>query len=250
MTGPREWDARTYDRVSAPQLAWSGAVIDRLELRGDERVLDAGCGSGRVTEQLLERLPRGELVGVDGSEAMVAAARERLGDRAELVHSDLLEFEADRPFDAVFSNATFHWIADHERLFGRIAGWLRPGGRLEAQCGGEGNVAQFLALAGRVAARAPYAEHLGGPVSSHYFAGAAETERRLTAAGFSEASCALEPQPTRADDLEDFLAAVCLREYLEVLPDALRERFVADVAAELGPDPVLDYVRLNISARR
>lgn len=249
MAGPREWNARSYDRVSSPQLQWSAAVIDRLGLRGDERVLDAGCGSGRVTEQVLERLPRGELVGVDGSEAMVAAAHERL-DRIELVHSDLLEFEPDRCFDAVFSNATFHWIADHERLFARIAGWLRPGGRLEAQCGGQGNVAAFLALAGSVAARAPYVEHLDDPVSSHYFAGAAETERRLEAAGFSDVSCSLDPQPTRTNDLEEFLEVVCLREYLDVLPGELRERFVAEVAAELGPDPVLDYVRLNISARR
>jgi trans-aconitate 2-methyltransferase len=248
--GSREWDARTYDRVSGPQLEWSAQVIDRLELRGDELVLDAGCGSGRVAEQLLERLPRGRLVGVDASEAMVGEARRRLGERAELICADLLAFEFPEPFDAVFSNATFHWIGDHDALFRRAAGWLRPGGRLEAQCGGEGNVARFFELADRVAAREPYAAHIGQLTQTRNFAGPAETERRLSAAGFERARCGLSPRPTRPLELEAFIGAVCLREHLQGLPEELRQAFVAEVADGLGPDPVLDYVRLDISARR
>src|SRR6187431_1425343 len=91
---PRDWDARTYDRVADPMTRWGAAVLDRLPLRGDERVLDAGCGSGRVTELLAERLPGGRVVALDGSSQMVAAARERLapfGDRVEYVVADLLE---------------------------------------------------------------------------------------------------------------------------------------------------------------
>ncbi len=63
----REWDAETYDAVSDPQFNWGMEVLDRLELRGDEAVLDAGCGSGRVTAELARRLPRGRLIAVDGS---------------------------------------------------------------------------------------------------------------------------------------------------------------------------------------
>ena len=248
--GSREWDARTYDRVSGPQLEWSAQVIDRLELRGDELVLDAGCGSGRVTEQLLERLPHGRLVGVDASEAMVGEARRRLGERAELICADLLAFEFPEPFDAVFSNATFHWIADHDALFRCAAGWLRPGGRLEAQCGGEGNVARFFELADRVAAREPYAAHIGELTQTRNFAAPGETKRRLSAAGFEQARCGLSPRPTRPLELEAFIGTVCLREHLQGLPEALRHAFVAEVADGLGPDPVLDYVRLDISARR
>ena len=88
---PREWNAASYDRMSDPQVAMARDVIDRLDLRGDERVLDAGCGTGRVTELLVERVPNGSVVAVDGSAAMVEQARERLGDRAEVFASDLLE---------------------------------------------------------------------------------------------------------------------------------------------------------------
>ena len=125
---PREWDAATYDRTSLPQETWGREVVERLDLRGDERVLDAGCGTGRVTAFLVERLPRGEVVAVDGSEAMVAETRRRLGDRVEAFASDLLELELDRPVDAVLSTATFHWIADHDALFARLHGVLKPGG--------------------------------------------------------------------------------------------------------------------------
>jgi trans-aconitate 2-methyltransferase len=139
MAGTRDWDAATYDRVSGPQVEWSSAVIERLGLEGDETVLDAGCGSGRVTELLLEELPRGRVIAVDGSAAMVREAGSRLDPvRTRLIHSDLLSLDLDEEVDAAFSNAVFHWIADHDRLFERLAAAIRPGGRLEAQCGGEG----------------------------------------------------------------------------------------------------------------
>jgi trans-aconitate 2-methyltransferase len=141
-TGPKEWDARMYDRVSDPQFEWGLEVLDRLELAGDEFVMDAGCGSGRVTAKLLERLPNGRVLCVDASQSMIELAREALDDRADYLVTDLLELEVDQPVDAVFSTATFHWILDHDRLFARLYDSLKPGGRLVAQCGGEGNVAE------------------------------------------------------------------------------------------------------------
>ena len=124
-------------------------MLDRLELSGDETVLDAGCGSGRVTRLLVERVPRGRVIGVDASPSMIAKARESLAaTRAtfDLIVSDLLDLELPEPVDVVFSNATFHWILDHRRLFERLHAALRPGGRMEAQCGGIGNVDEFLQL--------------------------------------------------------------------------------------------------------
>ena len=103
-------------------------VLDRLELSGDETAIDAGCGSGRVTAELLERLPEGRVIAVDGSAAMVAKAKERLGDRAAYLVADLAELELEEPVDLIFSTATFHWITDHERLFARLHAALRPGG--------------------------------------------------------------------------------------------------------------------------
>ncbi len=117
-TGPRDWDAETYDRVSDPQFSWGLEVLERLELEGEETVLDAGAGSGRVTAELLKRLPRGRVIALDASPAMLEKARESLGDdRVSYVQRDLAELALDEPVDVVFSTATFHWVADHDNLF-------------------------------------------------------------------------------------------------------------------------------------
>jgi trans-aconitate 2-methyltransferase len=246
----RDWDASTYERVSDPQFEWARVVLDRLPLAGDETVLDAGCGTGRVTGLLLERLPRGHVIAVDGSAAMVEAARAALGDGATVLQRDLAELELDEPVDAVFSNAVFHWVPDHDRLFARLHAALRPGGRLIAQCGGEGNIARFRALAGEVAARPPFAEHIGGWTGPWNFADDVVTAKRLRRAGFVDVETSLEPWPVYPSDPGAYMRTVCLGNHVDRLPPELRDEFIEAVADRLGPDPELDYVRLNIAARR
>jgi trans-aconitate 2-methyltransferase len=232
----REWDAETYDTVSDPQFNWGMEVLGRLELRGDEAVIDAGCGSGRVSAELLERLPNGSLLAVDGSEAMVAKARERLGDRASYL------------VDLVFSTATFHWILDHDALFGRLRAALRPGGRLVAQCGGEGNVARHAEVIATVVARPEFAAHFAGATGMWNFAGVEETEARLRGAGFTEVRCWLEPKPVQPADALAFTSTVTLGPLLAQLPEELRRPFAEAILAESEQPLVLDYVRLNIEA--
>jgi trans-aconitate 2-methyltransferase len=247
----RDWDAGTYDRVSTPQAAWAEALLERLPLRGDETVLDAGCGSGRVTAMLLERLPDGHVVAVDAAPSMVEHARAALpADRATVLCASLTELVLDEPVDAVFSNAVFHWVADHDLLFRRLHDALKPGGRLVAQCGGKGNVAAFLGLATAVAAEAPYAQHLRGFSRSHHFESPEDTEARLRAAAFDEIECWLQGASTELDEPLEFASTVCLREYLEALPEELRQPFAAEVVRRSGDPLVLEYVRLNIDARR
>jgi trans-aconitate 2-methyltransferase len=225
-------------------------VLARLELDGDEVVLDAGCGSGRITQALIERLPRGRVIAVDESPSMVRAARERLGTEADVRVADLLELELDleQPLDAILSTATFHWIADHERLFGRLRGALRPGGRLVAQCGGEGNIDILRASAGLVLAREPYARHFASWRPPWNYAGAGETRVRLLAAGFSRADCWLQPAPREPEQPREFLATIVLGPHVQQLPAELREPFMDDVLGALGEPVVVDYVRLNIDA--
>jgi trans-aconitate 2-methyltransferase len=244
----RDWDAATYDRVSGPQVEFARAVLERLYLRGDETVLDAGCGSGRVTLMLLERLPHGHVVAVDQAPSMVEHAREALGDRATVFRGELTELVLDEPVDAVFSNAVFHWIPDHDRLFERLFAALRPGGRLVAQCGGAGNVAAFHRAAREAASEPPYAEHLAGWEGPWNFAGPEETAARLERAGFDAIETWLEPFPVAPDDPEDYLRTVCLGYHLEQLPEELRAGYVTSVLGRAGDE--LDYVRLNITARR
>jgi trans-aconitate 2-methyltransferase len=246
---PRDWNASSYERMSAPLEAMGRDVLDRLDLRGDERVLDAGCGTGRVTAALLERLPRGEVVAVDGSPAMVEAARERLGDAAELRVADLLELELDRPVDAILSTATFHWIADHDRLFARLHAALVPGGRLVAQCGGAGNIAALEAAAELVGEREPYAPALAGWPGPWNFATTAATADRLRAAGFVDVWTWSHDVRVEPEDPREYLGTVALGSHLERLAPDLREPFVDAVIAELD-EPVVEYTRLNILARR
>jgi trans-aconitate 2-methyltransferase len=246
----RDWDAATYDRVSGIQVEWARAVLDRLPLRGDETVLDAGCGSGRVTKMLLERLPEGRVIAVDASASMVEHARRALNGRATVIHSNLTELELEECADAVFSNAVFHWIGDHELLFERLHAALRPGGLLVAQCGGKGNVEAFHAVAREVAAEAPFAEFLDGWTGPWNFASGEATADRLDRAGFADVRTWLEPKSVRPEWPTGYLRAVCLGYHVERLPEHLRDAYVEAVERRLGDDVVLDYVRLNMEARK
>lgn len=251
----RDWDAASYDRVSGPQAEWAATVLDRLPLDGHETVLDAGCGSGRVTRLLAERLPRGRVIAVDAAPSMVALMREAFaGDEGvgvlDAVDLLELELELDDPIDAVFSNAVFHWIPDHPRLFARLHDLLRPGGRLAAQCGGEGNIDRFHGVAAEVGRRDPYAEHLAGWTGPWNFRGPRETERALREAGFAEVRCGLEQRTVVPDQPLEFVTTVCLGHHLEALPEGLREPFARDVVEACGEPLSLDYRRLNIAATR
>ncbi len=244
----RDWDGATYDRISQTMEKLGLEVLDRLELRGDEAVLDAGCGSGRITQALIERLPRGRVIAIDESASMIAAARERLGPDADLRVGDLLELELEEPVDAILSTATFHWIKDHERLFARLHAALEPGGRLLAQCGGEGNIDVLRGRAREVIAREPYAERFRGWQAPWNYAGAEITRERLLAAGFTSAECWLQPAPREPEDPRVFLSTIVLGPHAQQLPEELREPFMDEVLAVLGEPVIVDYVRLNIDA--
>lgn len=257
MTG--EWDAGTYERVSEPQVAWGRRVVERIHLEGDEDALDAGCGTGRVTRLLAARLPRGTVLGVDASRAMVAEAERRLDDLAPRVRvrwADLTSLEVDEAVDLIVSTATFHWILDHDLLFDRLRQALRPGGRLVAQCGGAGNIARTLRAADEVAARPAYRAALEGMTEGWLFADHHATVERLHDAGFTEARAWLEDAPAHFADVAtgaEFLATVVLRHHLPRLAPELRAPFAGEVA-ELCAVPdgrvEIDYVRLNLEARR
>ncbi len=246
-----DWDSATYDRVADPQEEWGREVLARLELDGDETVLDAGCGSGRVTRLLLDRLPRGRVIGVDASPSMIATAGERLDpERSELIVSDLLELTLDRAVEAVFSNATFHWILDHQRLFERLHAALHPGGALEAQCGGEGNVAEWKRAVEAAEGDERFAPYLRGIPATYNFASVGDTRARLERAGFDSISVWLENRTVSPPEPEVYVRAVGLSRHLELLPPELHDSFAATVLGSMTRPLVLEYVRLNITARR
>jgi trans-aconitate 2-methyltransferase len=243
----RDWDAATYDRVSDPQYGWALEQLERLPLAAGEVVLDAGCGSGRVTAELARRVPHGRVYGVDVAPSMVSHARQALGDRATILCQDLTALELPEPVDAVFSNATFHWIHDHAALFSALSGAMKPGARLVAQCGGRGNIDRFRRVADEVASEPEFSPYFADWLRPWNYAGAEETAERLRGAGFKEVQTWLEPK--RVEPPRAFVRTVCLVRHLDPLPEKLRDAFVDRVLQRAGAPLVLEYVRLNMVAR-
>lgn len=244
------WKAEEYDHQSAPHEQWAARIMDRLALTGDETVLDAGCGTGRLTQLLADRLPDGRVIAVDASPAMLARARDRLGAAAELIEADLVGLQLDRPVDAVYSSAVFHWIADHAGLFSSLFGVLKPGGWLEAQCGGPDNIAEVERALDSLAGDERFAPYLRGEHRAWNYASVGDTEERLSAAGFDEVRVWTEPWPVTPPDPRSYLESVILPWHLDRLPPELHPAFIDAVIATAPRPFVLNYVRLNISARR
>jgi trans-aconitate 2-methyltransferase len=247
---PHDWNAKDYDRTNAGVIALGLEVLERLPLDGTETVLDAGAGTGAVSQRLAERLPRGRVIALDAAPQMVEFARERFAgaENVEVIQADLYNFDlGGRKVDAVFSTATFHWVKDHDALWRNIRNVLTDGGRVVAQCGGEGNIAAFEAAYREVAGREPFAEYVGGWTPPH-FAGPEDTRAAMLAAGFSEVDVWLEPRPVYPEDPAKHLREVMLGAHIERLPDELGEPFAAAVEAIVGDRAMVDYVRLNVDA--
>ncbi|HWR14976.1 MAG TPA: methyltransferase domain-containing protein [Terriglobales bacterium] len=254
-----EWNSQVYHKVSNPQFEWGLKVLDRLQLAGDERVMDAGCGSGRLTAKLLDRLPRGEVVGVDLSQNMLTEAAANLtgyGNRVSFVRADLANLPFAAEFDVVFSTASFHWVPDHDALFGSLAMALKSGGRIEAQCGGGANLHDVHRRIMNLMHSERYSRFFGNWKYPWEFASAETTAKRMTRAGFVNIETWLEPAAFRlgsAEEYREFLPTVILRPFLQAITDErLRNEFVEDMVRQAVEDPAfqLDYWRLNLRGRK
>jgi len=259
--GSREWNSEVYQRVSRPQFGWGKKVLDRVRLRGGETVLDAGCGTGRLTGELLARLPKGRVLAVDLSANMLQTARKelepRFGGKIWFAVADLQHLPLKQAVDGIFSTAAFHWIRDHELLFSSLCGALRPGGWLEAQCGGGPNLAGLLRRAEALMSSPrlkPFFAHWRSPWE---YASPETTASRLRQAGFTDISTGLESAPVTlngAEQYREYLANVIFHRHLERITDPEGQRwFLDELTRQSGDDDppfVLDYWRLNLSARK
>jgi trans-aconitate 2-methyltransferase len=256
-----EWNAHAYNRLNNPMQTWGEAIVQQLPLKGDETALDLGCGSGRLTEFLLRRLSRGYVIAVDRSANMLESARQHLESefdgRVEYLQKSLDDLELSQVADLAFSNAAFHWIRDHPRLFAAVFRALKPGGWLVAQCGANPNIARIRERAGRLMASAPYRRYFEGWPGPWEFATPEATADRLKAAGFEDIETSMFEAPVQLSSYQetrDFFENVILGTHLERIPDpALRGRFVESMTEQsAADDPPFrqDYWRLNLRARR
>ncbi len=256
------WDGASYDEVAAVQEGWGRAVIARGPWRGDEVVLDAGCGSGRLIPSLLERIPHGRLFCLDRDGAMLEAARQRLralspATPVRIVPGDLAALEQTplvaASFDLVFSNAALHWVLDKQRAFAGFIRLLQPGGRLSAQFGGQGNIQRTRAAVYRAL------RQLGLPTDydeEFAFQAPETTAEQLKICGFRNVRVWQEEAaaefPGEAAYWR-FAETVILRPLRARLPPAQWAAFAAafppQARALLGGWRI-DYVRQNVEAAR
>jgi trans-aconitate methyltransferase len=260
QSSAREWNSAVYHRLSGPQVSWGKKVLSRLRLRGDEVVLDARCGTGRLTAELLHALPRGHVVGVDLSQNMLDSARKHLspqfGARVSLVACDLLHVPFDRSFDGIVSTAALHWVLDHDRLFANLRRALVPGGWLEAQCGGGPNIMALRNRANTLAATPKFADFFAGFHEPWLYQDAEAAAQSLRRAGFVAVETSIEAAPTVLDGAEqynEFVRNIILRRHLENIPsEELRGEFMAELTEQASADDPpfsLDYWRLNLRGR-
>lgn len=264
MTRPPQvtWNAADYASNSGAQLAWARELIACLALQGHERLLDVGCGDGKVTADLSHALPQGRITGVDSSDEMLAFARASFPaaqyPNLDFVRSDARELRFPSEFDIVFSNATLHWVDDHPAFLRGVAQALKPGGRLVTSCGGQGNAHDvFVAL--RATLRQPrWRQYFRKLTAPYFFYRPADYEKWLPQAGF-------EPQVVRLVNKEAVFPGgrglvAWLRTtwlpYTQRVPEAQRETFIAAVVERyLAQHPLnaageltVRMVRLEIEA--
>jgi trans-aconitate methyltransferase len=262
MADDSSWDAQTYDKVSSVQEGWGLGVLQRRKWKGDEVVLDAGCGSGRPTLALAAKVPKGIVYAVDMDPNMVRQAQANLRDcnNVQVMQSDIARVKLSAKVDVVFSNAVLHWIADHRAVFANFAGLLKDGGELLAQCGGQGNLESAIAILDRVALSNPFRQYfLTGWKNPWNFAAPGDTEKLLHEAGFTNAKAELAAAPVAfagRGQFSAFVRTAVVRAHLARLPTAAhQDRFLEAYLDEYERQPpqkkwLLDYVRLNITAEK
>jgi len=261
MTQPStHWNADVYDRIGTPMRRWAQAVIDDLHLRGDETVLDAGCGSGSVTFDLLERLPRGRIYAVDSSPDMISKITQAIEERGLTnvipIRASLTDFELPEPVDVVFSNAVLHWIPDDDALFGCLLRATKPGGRFRAQCGGGANIARLMAATQAVEEREPYSGYLRMAEFRKYRT-AEEATAAMQRAGWADVRAKLFDSPVRFENMDDaalYLRTIILQRHVAALPSEHQQPFLEAVIDETvrryGEPFTADYVRLDLWATK
>ena len=247
---PKTWDASAYDHGHSYVWKKAADLVDLLDPGPGERVLDVGCGTGHLTAQIAAR--GATVVGMDASAEMIARAREE-HPAIEFLVGDVTNFTAPEPFDAVFSNATLHWVRRAEEAVRRIAAALRPGGRFVAEFGGRGNVRRVrdAIAAGLSAAGAPSLAEL----EPWYFPSVAEYASLLERLGLEVTFATLFDRPTEVEGGMRAWVAMFGTTFRDAVPADKRETFFAaaeDAARGLHRDGkwFADYRRLRVAARR
>lgn len=256
------WNAADYAANSVVQQTWARELIAQLRLRGDERVLDVGCGDGKVSAEIAQAVPRGSVVGIDASPEMIKFARAAFPTgripNLEFQVMDARNIRFGRKFDLVFSNAALHWVDDHRAFLHGAAECLRSGGRLVVSCGGKGNAQDvFIALRPEMRLKRwrGFFRKLEKP---YFFYSPADYDKWLPRFGFKTNRIKLSPKDAGYNGRDRFAAwlRTTWLPYTQRVPEDSREEFIAAVTdrylAKHPPDAAgsvhVRMVRLEIDA--
>jgi trans-aconitate methyltransferase len=230
------WNAADYAANSIVQQTWARELIARLKLRGDEHVLDVGCGDGKVTAEIAQAVPRGAVTGVDASMEMITFAQKAFPPKQhpnlEFEVMDARKIRSPRRFDVVFSNAALHWVDDHEAILRGIASVLQSGGRLIISCGGKGNAHDvFVALRPEIRLKR-WRQFFRRMPKPYFFYSPADYERWLPRSGFKALEIRLVPRDAPYAGREGFIAwlRTTWLPYVQRVPEQAHEEFIAAVA--------------------
>jgi trans-aconitate methyltransferase len=231
-----QWNAEDYEKNSSQQQVWARELICKLQLRGNEHVLDIGCGDGKVTTEISAALPEGRVLGVDNSSGMVDLARQRFPGQDfpnlyfQLEDACSLRFKDE--FDVVFSNACLHWIKDHQSVLNGISQALKPCGKALLQMGGQGNAAGIISALGILITKPEWVKYFQDFQFPFGFYGIEEYRDWLGLSGLSPIRVELIPKDMVHADVENLKGWIRTTwlPYTQRIPITERDRFISDLA--------------------
>lgn len=181
-----EFDGKLYEKASIFQQEWGNELISELNLKGNEDILDLGCGNGLLTANLARLVPNGNVIGVDASEGMIEVAKEKEENNLKFLLMDLNEIDLNRQFDFIFSNATLHWIKNHNQLWTKIHKLLNPNGFVRFNFAADGNSSHFIKVIKETIVFEEYKKYFSGFQWPWYMPSVDEYENILKDFTFSE----------------------------------------------------------------
>jgi trans-aconitate 2-methyltransferase len=264
------WDAENYHRVSTVQESWAIELLEKRKMGEYEVVMDAGCGTGRVTETIANAVKRGRVYAVDRDDNMIAKAKENLSGFSNItfIKSDISEVSLPEKMDLIFSNAVIHWVLDHKKLFSNFWKLLKPNGELLIQCGGKGNLGMVHTILEKLRKSNTFKHYFVDWKNPWNFASPEDIKKTLNDTGFKDTQAQLKKKTAEFEDYHEFILfmkTVVMKPHLSYLPtdnnNEIRNSFIGEFMNELKKNQItgrtetdidlrLQYVRLDITGRK
>jgi trans-aconitate methyltransferase len=254
------WNAEDYARNSSAQELWANELISKLSLKGNESLLDIGCGNGRITNEIARRLPFGYVIGIDSSESMIELSSKSItNNNLSFYVMSATDIHLDKKFDIAFSNATLHWVKEHPAVLASLKKHLNPNAKILFQMGGKGNALEIVSTLEQVTTLSKWSEYFKGFDFPYHFYGVEDYERWLPVAGYKASRIELIPKDMvhkNPDGLKGWLRTTWFP-YTNRLPNNQREIFLAELIGKyIEKKPVdsngqthVNMVRLEVEAR-